>query len=168
MWAGRTAYRRDESIIGRPGCTLPDGCTAILSLQLFTLPCSGASPIARVGAIGHHGLPAHQKQTGRGEFSGGRCRGHDCKAECGGATLEGGDAALALLLLVVLLTLIDIGFTAGQRAIHHARRFVRGGGIGVPHAPAGCRPPVRRPPFARALALEPARFASVAARSRAA
>lgn len=67
MWAGRAACRRDESIIGRPGrpgCTLPDGCTAILSLQLFTLPCSGASPIVRVGAIGHHGLPAHQKQTG--------------------------------------------------------------------------------------------------------
>ena len=38
----------------------------------------------------------------------------DLEAKGSGAALEGGDAALALLLFVVLLALIDVGFAAGQ------------------------------------------------------
>jgi hypothetical protein len=64
-------------------------------------------------------------------FSCWRGRRIDVEAQGGGATLEGGDAPLALLFFVALLSLVDEVFTAGQHEIHHACELVRRGGVGV-------------------------------------
>lgn len=63
-------------------------------------------------------------------FSCWRGRRIDVEAQGGGATLEGGDAPLALLFLA-LLSLVDEVFTAGQHEIHHACELVRRGGVGA-------------------------------------
>ena len=59
-----------------------------------------------------------------------RCGGRfDIESEGGGATLESGNAALMLLLLVALLTLVDEIFAASQHEVHHPGKLVRNGGV---------------------------------------
>ena len=77
------------------------------------------------------GWEAPKKQNEFRLFSCWRGRRIDVEAQGGGATLEGGDAPLALLFFVALLSLVDEVFTAGQHEIHHACELVRRGGVGA-------------------------------------
>jgi hypothetical protein len=77
----------------------------------------------------YHAL-ALKKQNWRRPFSCGGFHWIYAVAQGGGAALEGGDAALALLFFVALLALVDEGFAAGQHEVHHPRELVGRGGVG--------------------------------------
>ena len=74
----------------------------------------------------------HKKQNYIRLFScwhgGGRM---DTETQRGCTALEGGNTTLSLLFLVALLSLVDEVLAASQHEVHHARKLVRGGGIGA-------------------------------------
>ena len=73
----------------------------------------------------------HEKQNGLKACSGWCWRGCEGEAERGSAALEGSDAALTLLLFIVLLPLIDVGLASRQHEVHHPRQLVGGGRVGT-------------------------------------
>ena len=77
-------------------------------------------------------------------FSGRFRVGSDLETKRGRAASERRDAALALLLLVVLLTLVDKGFAAREHEVHHARKLVGDRGVGARLVHAGAQPAVER------------------------
>jgi hypothetical protein len=75
--------------------------------------------------------PSPKKQNGFKSFSCGHGRRIGVESQSGGATLEGGDAPLALLFFVALLPLVNEVFATGAHEIHHACEFVRRDSVGA-------------------------------------
>ena len=66
-----------------------------------------------------------------------RLHGVDLEAQRGSSALVGGDGALALLLFVAPLALLDEGLAAGEHEVHHPRQLVGSGGVGAGLVHAG-------------------------------
>ena len=66
------------------------------------------------------------------------------EAQYRSASLEGGDRAQTLLLLVALLPLVDEGFAAGENEARHARQLVRGRGVRSRLVLSSAQPAVKR------------------------